>query len=457
LLHGGAAALALVAVAPVLAACNQAPATPTAAPAAAGAPAASAPAKLEVWLINSFAPAGDDEQKRQMEEWAKSKGNVTIDVLLDGYDNQVKRETVAVAGQAYPDIMDVEDQVYRQFSESGAYVDVTGLYDEIGKRFDKGWLAVTDKIAAISKKQNKKLIIPYTNDTQVMMYRADVAAQKKLPEWTTWEELFQISAQAADPPGLYGCGIQLSLCGDAETWLQTIIAYGGKMTDETGEKITIVSPETKEALALIKKSYEDKSLNKYPPGIFQWDNASDNTAWQEHHIYMIANPPSVLVWMRNNDKDLLSKTKSTKSPFASKDKKIPNDYTGLNNGLTVANSGQQQTVDLAQDLISYIMQPANYEKMIGLHMMLPTVDSTGLSKLSRWSDPNDGAMYELNKTAIWSGWPAELSPQYGEFLVPYPTAFMVTRMVQQNWSVDQALDEYYQRAKTIWEKHNFKQ
>jgi hypothetical protein len=30
-------------------------------------------------------------------------------------------------------------------------------------------------------------------------------------------------------------------------------------------------------------------------------------------------------------------------------------------------------------------------------------------------------------------------------------------MVQQNWSVDQALDEYYQRAKTIWEKHGFKQ
>ena len=41
--------------------------------------------------------------------------------------------------------------------------------------------------------------------------------------------------------------------------------------------------------------------------------------------------------------------------------------------------------------------------------------------------------------------------------VPYPTAFMVTRMVQQNWTVDQALDEYYTRAKTIWEKHGFKQ
>jgi hypothetical protein len=129
----------------------------------------------------------------------------------------------------------------------------------------------------------------------------------------------------------------------------------------------------------------------------------------------------------------------------------------MNNALTVANSGQQQTIDLAQDLISYLMQPANYEKMIQSHMMLPTVDSTGLAKLARWSDPNDKAMFELNKVAIWTGWPAELNPQGGEFFVPYPTAFMVTRMVQENWSVDQALDEYYTRAKTIWEKHGFKQ
>jgi ABC-type glycerol-3-phosphate transport system substrate-binding protein len=290
-----------------------------------------------------------------------------------------------------------------------------------------------------------------------MMYRKDVMDQKGITAPTTWEELFQACAKAADPPNLYGCGIQLSLCGDAETWLQTIVAYGGKLTDETGEKITIVSPETKEALALIKKSYDDKSLNKYAPGIFQWDNASDNTCWQEHHCFMIANPPSVIVWMRNNDKDLLSKTTSTASPFASKDKKIPNDYTGLNNGLTVPASGQQQTIDLAQDMIRYIMQPANYEKMIQGHMMLPTVDSTGLNKLARWQDPNDKALFEMNKTAVWSGWPAELSPQEGEFLVPYPTAFMVTRMVQNGWSVDQALDEYYTRAKTIWEKHGFKQ
>jgi ABC-type glycerol-3-phosphate transport system substrate-binding protein len=448
-------------MAPVIAACGQAPAAaPTPAgsqPAQAAQAPSTGPVKLEVWLINSFAPSGDDEQKRQMEEWAKTKSNVTIDVLLDNYDNQVKRETVAVAGQAYPDIMDVEDQVYRQFSDSGAYVDVTDLYNTIGKRFDKGWLATTEKIAGISKKQGHKLIIPYTNDTQVNMFRGDILKQKNLQLPTTWEEHFQVCAAAADPPNLYGCGIQLSLCGDAETWLQTIVAYGGKLTDESGEKITIVSQETKDALALIRNSYFDKSLNKYPPGIFQWDNASDNTCWQEHHCFMIANPPSVIVWMRNNDKELLANTVATKSPFASKDKQIPNDYTGLNNGLTVPQSGEQQTIDLAQDLISYIMQPANYEKMIGLHMMLPTVDSTGLSQISRWQDPIDKSMYELNKTAIWSGWPAELSPQEGEFLVPYPTAFMVTRMVQQNWSVDQALDEYYQRAKTIWEKHGFKQ
>lgn len=412
---------------------------------------------MNIWLYNSFAPTGDAEMKRQVLAWASSK-KVSVDLLVDTGSNITKRQTVAIAAKGYPDLWDSGSATYHQFLGSGAYVETTPLYKEISKRYTGGWYQNAKKIAEVSKKGNKTWVVPYTADTNLLMYRGDVQEQKKLPVWETWEDLYNISKQALNPPNLYGAGFQLSWCSDNEDlWSQMIVAYGGKMTDESGEKITIDSPETREALTFIRKTYFDKSINSYAPGVFQWDNASDNTCYQEGHCYVINNPASVLLWLASNDKKLLTATKSTRGAFASKNKKIHNDFLGMSDGLVILNSKQTNTIDLSHDLVSYLLTPANYEKLIEAHMYLPFLQSKGLEALPRWKDPNHKALLDLIPHAIWNGWPAELSIPYGEFKNRLPTAYMITRMVQQNWSVDKSLAEYVKTAKGIWAQNGIKQ
>jgi multiple sugar transport system substrate-binding protein len=86
----------------------------------------------------------------------------------------------------------------------------------------------------------------YTNNTITMWNNDHLArAGLKAPQtgWT-WDDFVDMTKRSNRPPDLYG----FELWADSSSFLNWYGTYGGRLTDQTGKKITIGTPEAKETL-----------------------------------------------------------------------------------------------------------------------------------------------------------------------------------------------------------------
>jgi multiple sugar transport system substrate-binding protein len=86
----------------------------------------------------------------------------------------------------------------------------------------------------------------YTNNT-ITMWNNDLLTRAglKAPQtgWT-WDDFVDMTKRATRAPDLYG----FELWADSSSFLNWYGTYGGRLTDQTGKKITVGTPEAKETL-----------------------------------------------------------------------------------------------------------------------------------------------------------------------------------------------------------------
>ena len=98
----------------------------------------------------------------------------------------------------------------------------------------------------------------------------------------TWDSLREACMAVSRPnENFYGWGMTTNRSGDGESLVQTLmIQFGGALADETGEMVTLYSPETIDAMTWLADCYMNtKYQSMVPPGVNAWNDLSNNEAY----------------------------------------------------------------------------------------------------------------------------------------------------------------------------------
>ncbi len=432
-LTGSAAAVTLLAAcAPVA----QAPGGGAAEPAAAK--------SLTVWAHRSFAPPADDVLLANIEKWAEENG-VDLELVAEiEVPIMNERLTAAIESKTLPDVSAIAGGRVALHYPAGIYLDVSELYKELADAYG-GYYRPAEQTATIDGAQ---WVIPYSTDTSLMYYRQDILDEKGLSLPTTWQEYLATVSAAQNPPDIYGTGIALNKAAtDAQnSYNLMLLSFGGSMVAEDGKTVVVNSQQTRDWLTFVTSDLYGAGV--FPPSAFEWDNASNNAAYQEESALTIHNPASVLVWLYDNKPELAEVTTI---------KALPAGPAGAFNsgGVRVAwalfNSSAAEQQDLGKDLLRYLQEPEQFEPWIALAFAAPAV--AAFEDMEIWSDPKRAGFLEGSKTGVMSGYPGPVTPAAAELDSLVPATSMVLRVLVDGWTVDEAVEEAEQVANDVYSKY----
>ena len=431
---GVSAAMLLAACAPV--------ATPTTGGGEAAAPAAAK--SLSVWAFRTFAPPADDVLLAQIDTWGKENG-VDLEVVAEiDVPTMNDRIMAAVESKVLPDLSAVAGGRVALHYPANVYADVSELFKEFNDTYG-GYFNAAAQTATIDGTQ---WVIPWSLDTSLMYYRTDILDAKGLAIPATWDEYATTMLAAQNPPETYGAGIALNKeAGDCNsTFTMMRYAFGSTSVAEDGKTITINSQETRDWLNFVVEDMYNAGI--FPPGAFEWDNASNNAAYQEESAVSINNPASVLVWMLENKPELADVTAIQALPagpagaFSS---------AGVRLAYAIFNTSPAEKQALSSDLLRYLQTPEQYEPWISKAFAAPTLSA--FETMDVWKDSKKAGFLDAAKNGVLAGYPGPITPAYAEFDSLMPSTSMVLRVIIDGWTVDEAVEEQEQIANDVYGKY----
>ena len=399
--------------------------------------------KLTIWTDATFAPPSDDYQTKVIEDWAKSK-NVDVEVTREPGDQVARKLQAAIESKQFPDISQVDGGRFTLHRDKDVFLDVSDLYKEVSAPWG-GYYKVAEQQATYKGKQG---FLPYSIDSSLILYRKDLfdAAGVQAPK--TWDELYDTAAKLQKPPELYGVGFQLTPAGtDAEgTYYHMALSFGAMPVTPDGKTATFDTPEMLNFVNYVKKQW-DRGV--YPPGVTGWDNAANNTNFQEERVVIINNPASPIVWARQNKPELLPKIGVAPMPAGPSGKAYTSAY--VRDGFALFKSTPEKRQTLAKDLMRHLYSKEVYTKWIELAFPSPAVQ--GLENLDIWKNPQRGVFLEAAKTGILGGFPGEPTPAWSEFGSGTPYLKMLARVIVDKWESKRAIEEQAKLMQEIYAKH----
>ncbi len=433
-LAGGAVSLT------ALAAC-----APGAAPGSSSGGGEPAEAKsLSVWAHRSFAPPADEVLLASIDRWGQENG-VDLEVVAE-IDVPVMNDRLvaAIESRNLPDVSAVAGGRIALHYPAGLYADISALYGELADTYG-GFFGPADRMATIDGSQ---WVIPFSIDTSLMYYRKDILDEKGLALPTNWSEYVEIMQAAQTPPDIYGAGIGLNqAAGDAENTFNLMrLGYGSTTVAEDGTTITINSDATREWLDFVLNTMYAADI--FPPDAFEWDNASNNAAFQNESAISIHNPASVLVWMLENKPELAAVSAIQSVPAGPQGQF---NSAGIRLAWAMFNTSPQDKQDLGADLLRYLMAPEQYEPWIALAFASPPVAQYEAMEI--WQDPQKAGFLEGAKTGVLTGHPGPVTPAASELGTRNPSLTMVLRTVIDGWSIEEAVAEAEQVALDVYSKY----
>jgi len=269
-----------------LAACVPAPAAP-AAPAGEAAPAGGSITVAQdtpLWVLQNadFHPDYNAFVTKHIEEFAAAKGYAVEVADLAGFvagGAELQKIAAQVAADDAPDLIQRTLSV-PQYNQLGLIVPVTDLVEEIiAKHGDTG------------ARQKKDLMIdgdwyavPYHVRSDGGWARKDIwdAAGIDITAIKTYDELREACMEVSDPAKeMWGWGISVNRGGDGNWMVHRILhSFGATWTDETGQFVTLDSPEAVQAVEWIVDTYTNPQWEPMlPPGVLSWTDPTNNEAF----------------------------------------------------------------------------------------------------------------------------------------------------------------------------------
>jgi multiple sugar transport system substrate-binding protein len=289
ILGGAGAAL----VAAVAAACG--PAGGGSAPTG-GAPSGSGTlsGKLQVVQVLDFHPDHNAFLKKSITEFATSKG-WALDLsdlagFLGGTDVYQKLQAQKAAGQ--PVDLIFHGLSGRRLNLFGLTRDVTPLVNQMVQKYGPAYSSAR----ATHQIDGKWVGVPFYDRTGGYWIREDRFAEKGFTvaggHFERWQGVLEAARAVSNPEAnFHGWGMTVNRSGDGEAVVWDLVqAFGGALTDATGQVVTLDTPQTVEGvrwLADVFRAPDNRGLT--PQGINSWNDTSNNEAYLAGTIAMASN------------------------------------------------------------------------------------------------------------------------------------------------------------------------
>lgn len=416
---GGAIGLA------ALAACA-APVAPAAPAAEGGEEGGEAPltSSDSLWVLHKqdFHPEYNDFMRAHIENFA-AENNLALDVAFtSGFGGSgAEEQKIGAAVQAGdpPDVW-IDNRAPFKFDQLGVLQDVSDLQAE-----------VTAMYGEPAARPNKEVLSGEGYVGVVLHTRADggwarqdvfEAAGIDIQAVRTFDQLREACLAVSDPDnGFFGWGMTPGQNGDGSWFTVRVIqGFGGTWADETGQYVTINSPETIAAIEWMVDTYTNEVwAPMLPPGVLAWTDTSNNEAYLGETLAYTQNGGTVYASAVANGLPVAEKTvyhKPVGGPVVQEFMGLGGMYEHLITGAKNATMGRdlilsfhtQETLEaMFNSAVSYAL-PAYVPQWewelitandVTMQMKDAALDPAGWNSLS-WPGPNTAQMGAVDESNI---------------------------------------------------------
>ena len=215
-------------------------------------------------------------------EWCKERGWPLDISYVAGYTGGTPEieKIIASVESGQPADLIMHNLGITQLRQARALEAVSPIVDEIEAK----WGSTTARNKNDMYTDDAWWAVPYFQRSDGGWYQESVweAAGYDLPSIRQYTELWEACLDVSDPDNdLYGWGVTINRCGDAD-WFRNRVTHGwgGYYQDETGQYVTIDSPEMVEAMTAMTSLYMDeKWAPMIPPGVLAWGDGNNNEAY----------------------------------------------------------------------------------------------------------------------------------------------------------------------------------
>jgi multiple sugar transport system substrate-binding protein len=254
------------------------------APATEGAAGVSVAGDTPLWVLQTqdFHPDYNEFVRKHIEDFAREKGYPLEVADVAGFiagGAELQKIAAQVAADDAPDLYQRSGDVF-QLKQLGLIVPVSevvqelvGLYGEPAGRQKKDLMADGEWYA-----------VPFHTRSDGGWARKDLwdAAGIDVTAIGTYDELREACMEVSDPAKEYwGWGMTVNRSGDGNYMVSRILhAFGAFWVDETGQYVTLDTPEAVTAVEWMVDTYTNPKWEKMlPPGVLSWTDPTNNEAF----------------------------------------------------------------------------------------------------------------------------------------------------------------------------------
>lgn len=408
--------------------------------AARSAPAVLQGGSLTYWGGLIFSDAANQLLTDTINEWGAAN-NVTTDVVMINQNETNQKVSAAVESGTMPDALDMGLDLLLLLSNTSQLTALDDVYDKIGAAHG-GWYESIDAAAALPALGGARNGVPFGSSGNLLFSRKDVLETAGFtPPPQTWQEVSDWATKAQTPP-LFGMGFSLSNVGDGNLQMSVLQSYGGRIADDAGTTVTIKSDATRTYLEWVTTAYK---AGLFPPGATTWDGAGDNTAYLSGQAIFIANTGSVYLAAKEDDPDLEAST-----AYSS----LPSGPTGRISPISLNFRAVPKTtrdLEAAKALLEHLANPTFMEAYYNVAIYAPVLQA--YETFPVFTDPVHAGLLDLVKTGTAPGAPDVFNTAYADFSSNFIVPKMIQRVVIDNRTLDEAMDEAQTQGQLIYDKY----
>ncbi len=394
--------------------------------------------KITYWGGLIFSEEANNLLVDTINAWGEENG-VETEVVMINQNETVQKVSAAVESGTMPSALDMGLDLQLLLTNTEQLIDLEDVYTAIGEAHG-GWFPSQESASLLA---GARTGVPFGSSGNLLFSRSDVLGEAGLtPPPTTWQEVREWSLQAQSPP-VYGMGFALSNVGDGNTMMSVMQSYGGRIADDAGTTVTIVSEETREFMEWVTGAFDE---GLFPPGATTWDGGGDNTAYQSGQAIFIANTGSVHLALMNDDPELDAAT-----VFSA----LPSGPVALISPVNVnvrTIPASTENPDTAKALIEHLANPEFMEAYYNVAIYGPVLQA--YESFPIFTEPVHGGLLNLVKNGTAPGYPDVYNTAYADLSANFIIPKMIQRVVVDGMSIDDAMAEAQEQGQLIYDKYN---
>jgi multiple sugar transport system substrate-binding protein len=331
--------------------------------------------------------------------------------------------------------------------------DVTDIVEEAVKLYGDAVPVTAAKNAMVD---GRWWSVPYQSNSGGWFLRKDVLQAAGVDPMTldTWDKRRDAALKASDASKeMWGWGLTINKSGDGHGVIMGVIqAFGGSITDKSGQKVTWNSPETVAAVKWLAETYTDpKYKPMLPPGIESWTDPTNNEAYLAGKVAMTSNAFSVYAKAKKDDNPVFPNTVVLRVPKSNKGEVLESGATGW---FSIFKGSQNR--DMAKKVILHMLDPKNFTPMVqeGGGLFLPAYKNLWTDEIMK-VDPNFATLKEIifNPTPFTGfAYPADPNAAIDAVTAQAVQSEMMSNVTSGKMTPEQAVEEAHNKIVDIFEE-----